>query len=159
MTTLASRPAGLRAASAPLAARGAPSADDWAKLVLRLALGVLTLLHGLAKLKTGPGFVLMLLQQHGLPGFLAYGVYVGEVIAPALVLLGLFTRPAAAVIVVNMLVAFGLVHMADLFSLGKQGGWALELQGFFLFTALAVAIQGGGRIGLDAVRGRAGGAR
>ncbi len=132
----------------------ARSDQDWGKLVLRLALGILTILHGIAKLKTGPGFVMGMLQQAGLPGILAYGVYIGEIIAPALVIIGLFTRPAALVIVINMLVAFALVHSADLFNLGKQGGWALELQGFFLFTAVAVALLGAGRFSIGGTTGK-----
>ncbi|WPB58745.1 DoxX family protein [Xylophilus sp. GOD-11R] len=136
----------------------APSAqfsrDDWARLVLRLTLGILTLLHGIAKLQSGPGFVLGLVQQAGLPSFVAYGVYIGEVIAPALVIVGLFTRPAALIIVVNMLVAFSLVHLSQIFTLGKQGGWALELQGFFLFTAVTVALLGAGRFSLGGSAGR-----
>jgi len=130
------------------------SCDDWGRLVLRLTLGILTLLHGIAKLQSGPGFVLGLVQQAGLPGFLAYGVYIGEVIAPLLIILGFFTRPAALVIVINMLVAFSLVHMSQIFTLGKQGGWALELQGFFLFTAVVVALLGAGRFSLGGSNGR-----
>ena len=38
-----------------------------------------------------------MLAGMGLPGFLAYGAYVGEIVAPLLVLAGLFTRPAALV--------------------------------------------------------------
>ncbi|MCZ2496671.1 DoxX family membrane protein [Xylophilus sp. Kf1] len=130
------------------------SGEDLAKLVLRLTLGILTLLHGVAKLQTGPGFVLGLVQQAGLPAFVAYGVYIGEVVAPLLLIVGLFTRPAALVIVVNMLVAFGLVHLNQIFSLGKQGGWALELQGFFLFTAVVVALLGAGRFSIGGSHGR-----
>jgi len=135
------------------ATAGLPS-DDIARLVLRLTLGILTLLHGVSKLQTGPGFVLGLVQQAGLPAFFAYGVYIGEVVAPLLLIVGLFTRPAALVIVVNMLVAFALVHTGQLFTLGKQGGWALELQGFFLFTAVAVALLGAGRFSIGGRDGR-----
>lgn len=130
------------------------SSDDWAKLVLRLTLGILTLMHGIAKLQTGPGFVLGVVQQAGLPDYVAYGVYIGEVIAPLLIILGLFTRPAALIIVVNMLVAFSLVHAGQIFTLGKQGGWALELQGFFLFTAVVVALLGAGRFSVGGSNGR-----
>ena len=49
---------------------------------------------------------------------------------------------------------FGLVHMADLFSLTKQGGWALELQGMFLFAAVAVALMGAGRFSVGGTGGR-----
>ena len=130
------------------------SLDDWAKLVLRLTLGILTLLHGIAKLQSGPGFVLGVVQQAGLPAFVAYGVYIGEVIAPLLIIVGFFTRPAALIVVVNMLVAFSLVHASQIFTLGKQGGWALELQGFFLFSAVVVALLGAGRFSVGGSNGR-----
>nr|PZN05331.1 MAG: GntR family transcriptional regulator [Pseudomonadota bacterium] len=120
-------------------------AEDAGKLVLRLAVGILVLLHGLAKVVNGPGHILAMVDKAGLPEVLGYLVYVGEVVAPVLVILGLFTIPAALIIVVNMLVAIGLVHMNELFTLTKSGGWALELQGMFLFGALAVALLGAGR--------------
>ena len=59
-------------------------------------------------------------------------------------------RETLASIVVNMLFAIGLFHQGHLFSLGKHGGWGPELQGFFLFGALAVAFLGTGRFGLGA---------
>jgi putative oxidoreductase len=45
-----------------------------------------------------------------------------------------------------MLFAFALAHAAQLTSLNEQGGWALELQGMFLFTAIALVLMGPGRI-------------
>lgn len=128
--------------------------EDIGKLVLRLVIGILILLHGIAKLKSGPGFVVGLVSQAGLPSFVAYGVYIGEVVAPVLLLIGLFTRLAGVVIVINMLVALSLVHMSQLFSLGPQGGWALELQGMYLFGALAVAFLGAGRFSVGGIAGR-----
>ncbi|MFP5473747.1 MAG: DoxX family protein [Gammaproteobacteria bacterium] len=122
-----------------------PRHDDAGKLVLRLAVGVLVLLHGIFKLGTGPGFIVKMLAAHGLPGAIGYLVYVGEVLAPALMILGLWTRPAAAVVVINMIVAFLLVHTSQFFTLTGQGGWALELQGLYLFGALAVMLLGAGR--------------
>ena len=76
---------------------------------------------------------------------LAYGVYIGEVVAPLMVILGYQTRIGALIIVFNMLVAIVLVHSHQLLSLAGNGGWALELQGFFLFTALAVVFMGPGK--------------
>lgn len=122
--------------------------EDVGKLVLRLTLGVFLILHGIAKIFGGVGGISGMLQSHGLPGFFAYGVYVGEVLAPALVILGWYARVGALVIAVNMLVAVYLAHQADIFTLGRGGGWALELQGFFLFTALAVALIGPGRFSI-----------
>jgi len=131
-----------------------PSTDDAGKLVLRVSLGVLVLLHGIFKIHAGVGFIAGMLEKAGLPGVLAYGVFIGEVLAPLLLIAGIATRAGAAIIVVNMLVAFGLVHMADLFALTKQGGWALELQGLYLFGALSVMLLGAGRYSLGGVNGR-----
>ena len=79
-------------------------------------------------------------SKGGLPAFLAYGVLLGEVVAPALLLVGLLVTPAALVIAFNMVVAILLAHSGQLLSLGKTGGWAIELQMFFLVTALVVAV-------------------
>ena len=119
--------------------------EDIGKLVLRLTLGILLIMHGVAKIMGGVGGISGMVQSVGLPGFFAYGVYIGEVLAPLLVILGLYARVGALIIVVNMLAAIYLAHLGDLFLLGQGGGWKLELQGFFLFTALAVALIGPGR--------------
>ena len=120
-------------------------ANDLGKLVLRLSLGIFMLLHGIAKIFGGVGGIEKMVQSAGMPGFFAYGVYIGEVLAPILLILGLYARIGAALIVVNMLFAILLAHRADVFLLTKTGGWALELQGFFLFTALALVLMGPGR--------------
>src|SRR5688500_8603073 len=119
--------------------------DDFGKLVLRLALGILILFHGIAKLQGGIGFLSPILNGVGLPPWVGYGVYVGEVLGPVMVILGVFTRTGAFFIFVNMLFAIFLVHRPELMMFGKQGGWALELQGMFLFTALALMFMSPGR--------------
>ena len=124
-------------------------ANDLGKLILRLTLGLLILLHGIAKISGGTDGIQKMLEGNGLPGFFAFGVYLGEILAPILVILGFYARLGAAVIVVNMLFAVMLVHRPDLFLLGKSGGWALELQAFFLFTAVAVTLIGPGRFGIN----------
>jgi putative oxidoreductase len=145
-----------RAPNAPAQASSLSPAtlDDSGKLLLRLVVGVLVLLHGIFKISAGVGFVSAMLVKAGLPGGLAYLVYVGEIVAPLLMIAGFWTRAAAGVVVINMLAAFGLVHMADLFAMTKQGGWALELQGLYLFGALTVVLLGAGRFSLGGVRGR-----
>ncbi len=88
--------------------------DDTGKLVLRLALGILILLHGINKLSTGVGGIEGMITAHGLPGALAYLVYIGEIVAPVLMIVGIYTRPAAWITVINMLVAIWLVHLKDM---------------------------------------------
>ena len=123
--------------------------ESTGKLILRLALGSLILVHGVAKLIGGVGGLSGMVTAAGLPAFVTYGVYVGEVVAPILVLLGWYSRIGASLIAINMLFAIALAHRAELFEIGKSGGWALELQGMFLFTAIAIALLGPGRFSVN----------
>lgn len=123
--------------------------QDSGKLVLRVVLGVLILLHGVAKLKGGLAPIEGMLAANGLPTVLAYGAWIGEVLAPLLLVLGFYARLAAAIIAINMLFAVGLAHMGQLWQLNEQGGWALELQAMFLFAAVAIVLLGPGRHGVN----------
>ena len=127
----------------------ASTQQDLGKLVLRIVLGVLILLHGIFKLRHGVGAIEGMVTAHGLPAFVAYGVLVGVVLAPALLLLGWFSRVGAALVAVNMLFAFALAHMGQLAQLNEQGGWALELQGMYLAAAVALALLGPGRYAIN----------
>lgn|SRR5690606_27863965 len=121
------------------------SMDDAGKLVLRLTLGILILMHGIAKLLNGIGPIEGMLVARGMPAFFAWGAYIGEVLAPLLLIIGIYTRAAAAIVAFNMIVAIALAHSAELFQLSKTGGWTLELQGMFLFSAVAIVLLGAGR--------------
>lgn len=127
--------------------------DDLGKFVLRLSLGIFLILHGIAKLGGDVGWISGMLTSKGLPGFIAYGVYLGEVVAPLLIILGVYTRVGAAVAAINMLFVIGLVHASDLFVLGKSGGHALELQGLFLFGSLSIMLLGAGAYSLGGKNG------
>ena len=121
--------------------------DDTGKLILRLMLGGLMLLHGIHKMQD-PGAMVGIGKQltaAGLPAFIAYGAYIGEVLAPLMLILGIFTRVGSLLIMINMIFAILLAHSKDIFMLGKHGGWAIELQGFYLFTAIALYFLGSGK--------------
>ena len=63
-----------------------------------------------------------------------------------LLVLGIFVRPAAIVVAINMMFAIGLSHRADIFKLSERGGaWAIELPAFYLIAAIAVACLGSGK--------------
>lgn len=130
------------------------NSTDLGKLVLRVVVGVLILFHGVAKLIHGPGYIIGVVTDAGLPSILAYGVYVGEVVAPLLLLAGFWTRLGALIIVINMIVALALVHAGQFATLDSTGGWALELQGMYLGAALAIALLGAGRFSLGGSNGR-----
>lgn len=131
----------------------ASSHEDLGRLVLRLSLAVLLLFHGVSKLIGGVGFITGMLAKMGLPEAIGYLVYVGEVIAPLLILFGLWTRLAAIIVAGNMIVAVLLVHTKQFFTMSETGGWALELQGMYFFAAVALALLGAGRYSIG---GRAG---
>ena len=128
--------------------------DDLGKLVLRATLAILILFHGVSKLITGVDPIMGMLAKAGLPAGLAFLVYVGEVIAPLMILFGIWARLGAVIVAINMIVAVALAHGAQFFTMGKTGGWALELQGFYFFTALAVALLGAGRYSMGGISGR-----
>jgi putative oxidoreductase len=98
--------------------------NDTAKLVLRVALAVLLLFHGISKVIGGVGFVTGALTKMGLPAAFGYLVYIGEVVAPLMILLGIWTRAAALVVVINMIVAILLVH-----TMSPTGGWPWNYKG------------------------------
>jgi len=119
------------------------------KLILRLTLGILILFHGLDKLVHGIGPIHEMVTGRGLPGFLAYGVYLGEILGPLLLVAGFHARIGAGLIAINMVIAILLAHTGDLLGLSPHGGWRLELQGMFLFTALSLMLMGPGRFSLN----------
>ncbi|MEK6243804.1 MAG: DoxX family protein [Pseudomonadota bacterium] len=121
--------------------------DDAGKLIVRLTVGGLMLLHGVSKM-VDPASVTGIggqLAAKGMPAFIAYGAYIGEVLAPLMIILGIFSRIGGLLVVVNMIFAIALVHAHQIFTLGKTGAWALELQGFYLFCGLAIYFLGSGK--------------
>lgn len=129
-------------------------AADLGKFILRVTLSVLILFHGISKVLHGIDHIIGMIVKTGLPPAVAYLVYAGEVAAPALVLVGIWTRPAALVIAINMTVAVLLVHTTQFFTLAKSGGWTLELQGMYFICALAVALLGAGRFSIGGAKGK-----
>lgn len=125
------------------------ASDDVGKLILRLVLGGCVLLHGIHKLIYGVAPIHGMVHNAGLPDFVTYGVYIGEVLGPVLLIIGYYARVGAALIVINMLFALGLAHMAMLFTLNPMGGWAIELQAMYLFGALALAFTGPGHVSIN----------
>jgi putative oxidoreductase len=95
-----------------------------------------------------------MLEKAGLPGAFGYLVYIGEVVAPLMILFGVFTRAAALVVIINMIVALLLVHTSQFFTVNDTGGWALELQGMYLGGAIVVALLGAGRYSIGGTTGR-----
>ena len=128
---------------------------DAGKLILRLAVATLLVFHGISKLRKGIAWMAGPLHAHHLPFILGYGVYLAEVAAPILLLVGIFTRPAALVIAFELSMASYLVLGSNTFAITPQtGALGGELQLLYIFAALAIVFLGSGRFALSKGRGR-----
>ena len=128
--------------------------NDIGRLILRLTLAGLILFHGIGNLMHGVAWISGPLGAMHLPFFLAYGVYVGEVIAPIFLILGLWTRVAALLVAFNMAVAIFLDAWPLALTINRGGGWGIELEAFYFLTALAVVFLGAGGFSVSRGRGR-----
>ena len=127
---------------------------DIGKLILRLTLAGLILFHGIDKLMHGVAWISGPLGAMHLPAFLAYGVYMGEVIAPIFLILGLWTRIAALLVAFSMAAAIFLDAWPLALTISRGGGWGIEIEAFYFLTAIAVVFLGAGRFSVSRGRGR-----
>lgn len=128
--------------------------EDVAKLLLRLLVGVLLLLHGVHKIFTGVGGIGNMLAAHQMPAGLAYAVYLGEVVGPILIILGIWVRIGGLLAFINMVVAVLLTHGGAVFYLNSHGGWVIELEAFYGICGLVVAMLGAGIYSLGSTHSR-----
>ena len=121
---------------------------DLAKLLLRLCVGGLMLFHGIFKITHGADVYVGMLESKGLPGLMAYGVYIGEVLAPLLIILGYQVRIAALIVAFKMFMVIYLVYGFEIFALDSYGGWVIEHQLLYILPCLALFFMGGGKYAL-----------
>ena len=129
----------------------ADTREDLAKLVTRLTVGILILLHTWAVVN-GELAIRETLSAWGLPVGLAWTAVIFEGIAPIMVILGIYARIGAWMMTFWMVMAFLLAHITTghIFQLGANGvGWRVEGPFFFLALSFVVALQGAGRYGLN----------
>ena len=117
---------------------------DIGLLILRITIGGLLFLHGVHKISAGIENQMQLLSNNGLPGQLMYFVYISEVIAPVLLLLGVFTRISALTIVMTMITILYVIP-DPLFGLNQHGASVIELQLLYLLVPVALFFTGPGR--------------
>ena len=122
---------------------------DLAKLSLRLSVGILMLFHGIHKIMYGVSGVKALLVKAGLPEFFAYGVYVGEVIVPVFIILGLYARVASLVLAFTMMMAMFLAFWGSFFAIGKHGAPIIEMPLLYFLLAIIMFLQGSGKFAVN----------
>jgi putative oxidoreductase len=123
--------------------------EDIGKLILRVSISVLMLFHGYSKLSHGVDKIAEGLVSSGFPEFLAYGVYLGEIVLPILIILGLFTRPAALGMCITMVFAIFLVYSEKLFMLSQTGAPVIELPLIYLLLSIVIFFIGAGKYSFD----------
>lgn len=118
---------------------------DAGKFLLRATFSILMLFHGVSKLQHGVGWIGDMLATSGYPSFIAYGAYIGEVVAPVFILLGIFTRPMAFIMAFNMVVAVLMVGIGKFATITNVGAWGMETDAFYFLGSLAIMLLGSGR--------------
>ena len=112
---------------------------DLGILFARLGLGVCLFMHGFAKILHGIGGVKSILTKAGLPEVMAYGFYVGEVVAPIMIILGIFSRIGALLITGTSLTIMYAYHgLGNLLELTNAGGFKAEI--LYLYIALSPCV-------------------
>lgn len=117
----------------------------WGLLLLRLVLGLSFAMHGYVKFSGGIENTSNWFNNIGLPGILAYGVALLEVMGGLALMAGLATRLLSSGYIIVMLVAIIKVKLVS----GFIGGYELELT--FLTISLTLLISGGGHYSIDHV--------
>ncbi len=128
--------------------------QNFGRLILRVTIGGLLLFHGVSKLIHGVAWMQGPLAAFHFPTFIAYGVYVGEIVAPILIILGIWTRPAALVVVFDLFMAVLLVSHSRMLMVSPGGGWGIELDAFFFLAALSLFLLGAGRYSVAGASGK-----
>jgi putative oxidoreductase len=112
------------------------------------------LLHGIHKIRHGVGGIEGMLVAKGLPKGLALGVYLGEVVAPLLLLIGFLTKPAGFLLSMTMAVSIWLAYGSSALDFTAHGGLAIELNLLYLVGGFALCLTGAGRYSVGRGEGR-----
>jgi putative oxidoreductase len=136
----------------PATSKSSSSLEDLGLLALRLTVPTaLFLKHGLEKLHgfhtMAPHFPNPVHAGHW-PSFLF--AMIADGICMPLLIVGLFTRPAALWSLINLLVAWALVHHFAFFGRGSDHG---ELVFVYIGVMLTLLLAGPGRYSIDRRRG------
>jgi putative oxidoreductase len=131
--------------------------DDYALLIIRLALAISIFPHGAQKALGwfgggGPAGTVDFMGNMGIPAPLAVLDIIAEFVGPLALVIGLLGRVAAAGIGAVLLVAALLVHAQNGFFMnwsGQQAGEGIEYHILGIAMALAIMLKGSGALSVD----------
>jgi putative oxidoreductase len=121
------------------------SLEPLALLVLRWVLALIFIVHGYPKLVHPTDAMKEFFVAHGLPGYFLHVAAVLECFGSVLLFLGLFTRPAALLLAIEMGVAIWKVHSVHGLIAVKEYEFPLTLAA----ACLALATIGAGLVSAD----------
>src|SRR5215469_3792069 len=119
----------------------------YAALLLRLALGLMFVAHGLTKLLVfTPAGTAKFFESVGFAGWFAWPIIVFEIVGGVLLLTGVYARAIAAVATIELFVA-STVHFGNGWAFtNPNGGW--EYPVFLAIAAATIALLGDGAFAL-----------
>ncbi|NLY04200.1 MAG: DoxX family protein [Campylobacter sp.] len=122
--------------------------QNFGLLLLRISLGICVLFHGISKIQSGVGGIKGMLVAKGIPEFIAYGVYLGEILAPIMIIIGFYTRLASIVLIGTCITILYVAYANSLFSFTAHGGLVAEIVYLYLGGALCLLFCGGGKFSI-----------
>jgi len=131
-----------------------PQAEQWGYLLLRVVAAAMLVPHGWPKLMAGPAAVAAgAMKRRGIePAYtVAVIAIVLELAGAALLVLGLWTRPVALLLVIEfVIITYSHVTMGG-WGVGGGGG---EFAFLWLVVLIYILARGGGKYSVDAKLGR-----
>ncbi len=118
--------------------------NDIGVLIMRVSLGVLILFHGWHKVVHGIDMPMARMESWGFPGFLMYFAYISEVLAPLLLIAGIFCRLSTLAIFLTMTTVM-YIELKTGIGLDRFGAPTIEGQLFYWFFSAALFFTGSGR--------------
>lgn len=119
--------------------------------LVRVALGALLVLHGWHRYESGVSSLASDLERMNVPvpQVAAWLSLIAEVLGGVLLVVGLFTRPAALFVAAKTAASLYFAHRSELSSLGKPEGLSAELHALMGVVALGLLVRGAGGLSLD----------